>query len=67
VETQKKLLLRAWIEAILYHALERVSESDRQHFIHSEMRALEEDFDVKIEVGDDLVVEIDYLDKRLLS
>lgn len=65
VESQHRLLLRAWIEAIIHHALVRVPESGQRAFILDQLALLERDFKVKITIDDDFIVEISYLDLPL--
>ncbi len=66
MEPENRLLLRAWIEAILHHAVEHIAEPGRRTFIDTEIAKLEEDFRVKIWVSEDLQVQVDD-GKNLLS
>ncbi len=56
-----KLILRAWIEAIIHHALTRLPLGEQKLFILEQLERLEHDFGVRISLDDEFVVEIDYL------
>lgn len=61
MESQHRLLLRAWIEAIIHHALVRLAPDAQRPFILSQLELLERDFGVTITLDEDYVVEINYM------
>jgi hypothetical protein len=61
LDTQTRLILRAWIEAIIYHAVTRLPLHKQRSFMLEQIGSLERDFGVHIHVTEDLLIEIDYL------
>ncbi len=61
MDTQTKVILQAWVQSILHHAMFHVPESERRMFITWQFRLLERDFKVRLTLEADWIIEIDYL------
>jgi hypothetical protein len=67
VESDRRLLLRAWIEAIIHHALVRLPDEEQRLFILEQFALIEHDFKVSITLDEDFVVEIVFDNSHLRS